>query len=246
MNPAPKKSSYPRALPYQAPDDMAAQAEKLRGWTRNLQAQSAQLRRWAYYLVAGAAGVLILSVAAVLFAMYQTGRVTAPAAAVNNTDPAKEAAPLKAAPGVSAKDVKPAASAGTKALAGPTHHEFFLEAMGGLSAAHLYQTYLNIGLLADGVESEAYSVAEAKKNLAVVTNFMDLVEDKLAKVEKVGLEPDDHDSLARIKTVADLLRLQSKALTTYWDGGMPEQAEQYQLARKTAWTGLSKVLGLDS
>src|SRR5262245_57768816 len=42
-----------------------------------------------------------------------------------------------------------------------TPHERMLETLGGLSAAHLYQSYLNIGLLADAVENETYTEAQA-------------------------------------------------------------------------------------
>ena len=43
-----------------------------------------------------------------------------------------------------------------------------------------------------------------------------------------------------------MLRLQTKTLLAYWDSGDMEQANQYHEARKAAWTGLSKILGLDN
>src|SRR5260370_26930357 len=49
-------------------------------------------------------------------------------------------------------------------------HAVMLESLGGLSAANLYQSYLNIGLLADGVQSETFTIEGAAGTLKIITN----------------------------------------------------------------------------
>jgi hypothetical protein len=120
-----------------------------------------------------------------------------------------------------------------------------LDAMGGLSAANLYQSYLTIGLLADGVETKAFTRDGATKTLQIVNGCLELVDTKLAKLDKANLEPGDRSSLKQIKAVTALLRVQSQALEAYWTSGKMEQFEAFQRARKASWTGLSKVLGIE-
>jgi hypothetical protein len=122
----------------------------------------------------------------------------------------------------------------------------YLEALGSLSAAHLYQSYLNIGLLADGVESEAYTVKEAEDTLRSINDIIDQVDGQLQKLAKGGLEPDDVASIEQIKTANAVLRLQSKCLETYWRTGEATKAEAYHEARKMAWKALAKLMQLDT
>src|ERR1019366_2779960 len=92
----------------------------------------------------------------------------------------------------------------------------FLEALGSLSATHLYQTHLNIGLLADGVESETYTIEEAEKNLKSVVEMMKHVEAQQTRLATSGLDPDDQDSIREIQAVSAMLHLQIDSLRAYW------------------------------
>jgi hypothetical protein len=127
----------------------------------------------------------------------------------------------------------------------PAQKASFLEALGGLSVAHLYQTHLNIGLLADGVESETYTVEEAEKNLKSVIDLMKMVDGQLANVSKSGIDAEDQESIRDLQAIAALLHLQTTALRAYWADGDMEQAANYHKARKGAWQGLSKVMGIE-
>jgi hypothetical protein len=210
------KHSYPRAMPYAPP---VANRE-----------QSPEHPRWSYRWTGLAALVLVGATAGAVVFFNQSG-AEADAASPSWPEPAAKA-PVK----VSAPAKKAEAS---------TLKDRYLEALGGLSASHLYQTYLNIGLLADSVEKEAYTQEEADKMLASVTDLMKLVDVQLAKVRQSDLTSDDQISLERIKAVMGLLRLQSETLQNYWDSGDENDAKQYHLAREAAWKGLSKVLGLE-
>ncbi len=220
---------YPRALPFQAGDPRALPS--LAGEKRSPPTRPG--RPWLLRLSAGV--LLVVLVAAVIF-FWNQGRADTP-------PPSPEtAAPQAAIQPPQTNDAKPAALPTTTLAA---VKDRYLEALGGLSASHLYQSYLNIGLLADGVEKEVYALDEAEKMLGSVTDLMNLVEGQLAKVRQTGLEPDDHASLERIKAVTALLRLQTETLQAYWVSGDMEEARQYHQAREATWKGLSKVLGLE-
>jgi hypothetical protein len=237
-------------LPHRSPEEQLAQTNQLRTAMQQLAAQSARQRRWLDALAAGVVAFMILGAATTVYLVNAVALTPAP------TDPpASKADVARSEP----KDTKPSAVAlaketsvpATAAKAKPAAEpgdtkEVFLETLGGLSAAHLYQSYLNIGLLADGVENKAITIEAATRTLKIVTNCLSLVDRKLAKLNKAALDPDDHESLEQIKTVVELLRLQTQTLLAYWATGAAEQGEDYERTRKVSWTGLSKVLGLDA
>jgi hypothetical protein len=125
-----------------------------------------------------------------------------------------------------------------------TPHERMLETLGGLSAAHLYQSYLNIGLLADAVENETYTEAQANSMLAQVVSLMDLVDRQLDKLAKMDLSAEDKQDVERIRNLSGLMRTQVAALRTWWRTGDAAQAVRYHDAREKSWAALTEALGM--
>ncbi len=179
----------------------------------------------------GAALVLVTAAATVLVIHLTASRPQAIEEARQQTEPApRPTKPVPTAPTVTASKLG---------------KERFLQALGGLSAAHVYQSYLNIGLLADGVESESYTKAEAEQMLATVSNMIDLADRQLDKIADADLDPDDRQGMKRIQELAVLLRRQASALRAYWATGGREQITRYHQTRETTWTSLSEVLGIE-
>jgi hypothetical protein len=125
-----------------------------------------------------------------------------------------------------------------------TVNDRMLETLGGLCASHLYQSYLNIGLLADAVDNQTYTQAQAQEMLGTVVSLMDTVDRQLDKLIRNDLSEDDKRDVERIRALSALLRVQVLALRNYWSTGSAELAARYHQAREKAWQGLSEVLGL--
>ena len=123
-------------------------------------------------------------------------------------------------------------------------NERTLEALGSLSASHLYQSYLNIGMLADAVEHETYTLSQAQEMLTTVVGLMDIVDRQLDRLAKTELGADDRRDVERIRLLSALLRVQVAALRAYWRTHEAQQAARYHEAREKSWKGLSEVLGL--
>src|SRR5262249_33573625 len=120
-----------------------------------------------------------------------------------------------------------------------------LSATGALLGAHLYQTYLNIGLLADGVEGEVYTVAEAEQSLDAVTDLMQNVERQLRALAAAGLKEDDQKTLEKNRKLAGLLSDQAKELRAYWKTNDKEKAAKFQKVREEAWAGIKELLNIE-
>lgn len=267
------RNHYPKAIPCHSPEELALQNNRLSQFNEELSAkvkqlnqgneelaeQAARLSRRSCHMMWFCLALLIVAGIGIAFAAAFPGLVFRPAPVVAASPvvepPVKE---TKSGPGAvkanataDVSSAKAALTLPTVALAKPEGsanspvRTGFLEALGGLSATHLYQTHLNIGLLADGVESETYTVEEADKNLTTVIDLMKLVDGQMARVTKAGIDKEDQESIEQIQAVAMMHRRQADALRAYWASGEKEQAEQYHKARKAAWTGLAKVMGLD-
>jgi hypothetical protein len=120
-----------------------------------------------------------------------------------------------------------------------------LETMGSLTAAHLYQAFLNIGLLADAREKEVYTAAEAEKLLDSVTRMLDTVDHRLGQMLDGGLHEEDKEAVERARELGGLLRSQARELRTYWQTDDQEYADKFQKTRERSWTGIQALLGVD-
>lgn len=215
-----------RALPFQPPPPRDHEA---------------CLRRWTWRLAGTAAGLLVVSVAVFTFWSNQG---TAPAPSSGPPSEKVSPSPGSAAQPVAASTSKEPALSNVKGT-DAAQRDRFLEALGSLSAAHLYQSYLNIGLIADGVENETYSRNEGANLLATVQNLLGQVETGLQRVAQTGLDRDDQQALDRVRQVTTHLREQATALLAYWAGGEMDQVSRYRAARALAWDELQSLLGLD-
>jgi hypothetical protein len=136
---------------------------------------------------------------------------------------------------------QPAAPAKTVA----EENSVLLETVGLLAGIQLYQTYLNVGLLADASAEGVYESGEATQLLGSVVGPLDKIEKQLEKVAALKLSKDDAAALTRMKKIAGLLRVQGKALQSYWDTGKEEHNKKYEDARQAAWKELSDLLALE-
>jgi len=120
-----------------------------------------------------------------------------------------------------------------------------LETVGALSAAHLYQTYINIGVIADAKAEELYEEKQARELLGTLDTLMDTVDRNLAKVAAGKLDKDDRESLQSIRKTAALLRRASTELRDAWAGKDRTAAAKYEKSRKEAWTAIAELLELE-
>jgi hypothetical protein len=119
-----------------------------------------------------------------------------------------------------------------------------LETIGVLTAAHCYQTYFNLGLLADGRAKGTYTDRDASRILDSIFSLLSSVDRKLAALDKIELDKEDRASLDQMRELSALLRQQGKELQAFWDNGREEDATRYESVRKDSWAAISKLLGI--
>ena len=134
---------------------------------------------------------------------------------------------------------------GVRPLPRDRDRQQLLEAVGSMAASHYYQTYLNIGFLADGKAQGLYGDKEAKRVLDSLMSVHATVDKQLETVAKLDLEKDDQTSVNQMRKLSGLLRDQGKELQAYWETGNRERYANYEDLRRQSWTGVSQLLGLD-
>jgi len=241
---------------------------------QELRDREAQLRRTGMWLLGGMAAAVVLVVALSVFlvqrALHRIDQLAqAPPAQAQPERPLPSVvSPDRADPPPAAKAREPAPPATEKPAVeppapvekappppaprrpAPPTRDRALEVVGGLTAGHLYQSYLNIGMLADAVENEVYTDGEAKKLLATVTSLMDTVDVQLTRLNEAIEDAEDRKRLAQVRQLTALLRAQAKELRGYWDVPAKdvELRKQHELkfhkARDAAWGGIKELLGI--
>jgi hypothetical protein len=232
-----------RSLPYRPPPDGSAPdsaadpgarrahppgAPSISGQLAAAAAVEARLRRWLFYLGCGLAWMFVaLVILATVTARLLFPRGEPPAAVADNgaAPPAQVAGPPA-----------PAVPAGTILKEAPPE-------LDRLVGVHLYQSYLNIGVLADATEGDVYTPAEGNKLLDRVTALMDDVDRQLTRLEEAG-KLKDSKSLERARRLTTLLRSQAGELRRYWATGREEHAKRYHKARTEAWAGIKELMGI--
>jgi hypothetical protein len=167
-------------------------------------------------------------------------RPSAKAAAVEPAEPAAPTAPATSGISPSSPPQRPAAPASSE------DEQQLWKALGGLTRSHLYQNYLSVGLLADAVEEDIYTVAQARTYLTSLTQIMEEVELDLSRLPETGLRPDERQLLAKVREVLVLLRAQTRELRAYWDTNEKPAADRFRKAREDAGAKLRELVRTDS
>lgn len=120
------------------------------------------------------------------------------------------------------------------------------ETIGLLSGLYLYQTYLNIGLLADGKAKGVYPALDSKVLLGSILTPLDRVDKQLERYLKASLSKEDQEASTKVRAIVVLLREQGKHLQSFWESEKEDVGAKYENARKEAWTAISKFTGIES
>jgi hypothetical protein len=177
----------------------------------------------AFWTAGVCAGLLVAVGGSAFFRSNRTETKVAPKpAAVVPTEPVVEPAPARAT----------------------QERDLLLETIGSLTSAHYFQTYLNIGFVADGKANGTYTEKDARRVLDSIVSLVNSLDRKLEGLDKIELSKDDRDRLEQLRAVSALLRQQGKELQLFWETGKAENADKYEALRKTAWATISKLMGI--
>ena len=161
----------------------------------------------------------------------------------NSQSQAAEPEPeVNPAPPISVSPGKVPQPEGSKAVL--ARNTVLLETLGAWSASHVYQSYLNLGMLADAVAHQAYAEDEAYAILNTLTGLLQMMDRQIDNVAK-AVDWEDRNALDKIRRLNRLLRIQADALVISWETGDQKKEEEYLQARGESWEGIREILGIE-
>lgn len=137
------------------------------------------------------------------------------------------------------------ADSATKTITAEEAVPQLMEAIGHLAGMNLYQTYLNIGFMADAKAEGVYEEDDVKPLLASIVTPLDTLEKKLDAIAKLAPTTEDRQAIEKVKPHIALLRKQAKELEAFWASGAEADGKKYEATRQQAWKDISELLGLN-
>ena len=121
-----------------------------------------------------------------------------------------------------------------------------LQAVGALSSANLYLTYVSIGAVADSHSREIYKDETATSLLTSITEVTRNSIGSLHKVlESENLDEDDTNYLKETIDTLEVLIEQAESYKTYIEKNSSQYAAIYNNYKQIAWQQVAKLLGFE-
>ncbi|WP_339612421.1 hypothetical protein [uncultured Rubinisphaera sp.] len=120
-----------------------------------------------------------------------------------------------------------------------------LSAIGGLSAAHMYTTYIAIGATADAFGNDVYETEQVQDIMSGMVGMIDTLKKQLLLVQENCEDKDDQRYIDDTIQVYNLLQEEARQLSTFAETRDITDHRAYEKARTTVWPRIEKLLGLD-
>jgi hypothetical protein len=117
--------------------------------------------------------------------------------------------------------------------------------IGILTASYLYQSYLNIGYLADATSGGVYSEDEAIEQVDGLIGVIGGVRDELQAYSKYMQSESDLLYVENLVKIADILLQEAGALQRYYQTGDEDYARDYLEFNDVAQRAISQLLGIE-
>ncbi|MGE3806751.1 MAG: hypothetical protein AB7K24_18950 [Gemmataceae bacterium] len=106
-----------------------------------------------------------------------------------------------------------------------------IEIVDTLTATNLYQTYMTLGLIADGRVSNSYSQEETLAMLKALADTVDAADKQLNRLTRITLTQEEQARFTELTQVSTLLKQQGAALVNYVQNNNPRALEEFQRIR---------------
>ena len=121
-----------------------------------------------------------------------------------------------------------------------------LQAVGSLSSANLYLTYISIGAVADSHSRELYS---DEFTASLLTSITEITGNSISSLTQILVteDLDEADTVYVQKTIdtLEILTKQAESYRTYMEKKSPQYAEIYNSYKQIAWQQLAELLGVE-
>ena len=119
-----------------------------------------------------------------------------------------------------------------------------LRALGGATAAYLYETHQKIGIIVDARNKKTYDQATCDREIQVSINVLKVIDKQMAELLKSNLEDSEKKTVRQVKSIISNQLKSAEALKSYWVNRDPDDLDTYKVNRMESWKELKKLMGL--
>lgn len=119
-----------------------------------------------------------------------------------------------------------------------------LTAIGGLTAANMYTTYIAIGATADAFGNDVYTAEQVRSIMTSFVGMMDTVKKQLLNVQEKLDSKDDIKYIDEAIEIFGLLQEEARQLSKFAASKSQDDYKAYEKARTTVWPRIKKLLGI--
>ncbi len=120
-----------------------------------------------------------------------------------------------------------------------------LSAIGGLSAAHMYTSYIAIGAIGDAFGNDVYDTERVQELMRGIVGMLDTLKKQLLLVQENCEDEADQKYIDETIQVYTLLQEEARQLSKFSESKDKADHRAYEKARTTVWPRIEKLLGLD-
>jgi hypothetical protein len=116
--------------------------------------------------------------------------------------------------------------------------------MGHFGAAFLYQSYLNIGMVADAWTHNIYTPADSKTFLNGDLSFLETSRKLLQELSEFSITKEDRATFLEMIAIIENLKGEADNMLKYIAGRDQKDLDRYDHFRTQAWAQISKLMGI--
>jgi len=120
-----------------------------------------------------------------------------------------------------------------------------LQAIGALGVGHIQSTLGLIGVIADSLSKEMYSLKQIEDLMNGTVNGLESPKRMLRRLQDTKISAEDIEFLDRMIGVFNALQREAKSLAAFAKSRKPEDAAQFEQARKSALKKLAELTHQD-
>lgn len=120
-----------------------------------------------------------------------------------------------------------------------------LQAIGALGVGHIQSTLGLIGVIADSLSKDMYSLKQIEDLMNGTVNGLESPKRMLRRLQDMKISAEDIEFLDRMIGVFNALQREAKSLAAFAKNRKPEDAAQFEQARKSALKKLAELTHQD-
>jgi hypothetical protein len=120
-----------------------------------------------------------------------------------------------------------------------------LKALGGATAAYLFEAHQKVQMLHDARNKKLYDRESCEQEITITINILKVVDKQMSDLLDTNLAASEKKTVKSVRSIIAKQIKAAEALKTYWDTKDADDLDTFKTNHDASWEGLGKLMGLD-